>query len=338
MAPQSKAEKKYLDKIQDYKKNIHMASADAPMEGFEYFETDEYTDKPGNEGSVIKAMLFSSGPKHFFKLIKIMSKYMKPMMRGRTKCFTDLDLYFSELHKGHGIEVENTLMGSYPNADLWKELQNYCRTKWEAEIGFAELDNNQIFKGKGVLFRHTLIVIQEMKEDKINQAPGIEAGAEVQRVYNTLGHAVNDIARWLREKYGIKCQSNHPLGGLVNTPPLAGKAGMGWQGMDGLLITPQFGKRVRIAPIFLQEKVFEYTDHIDHEWIGDFCKSCGKCVRNCPTGAIAGRNEGATRIDREKCFPQFCKTLGCSICIKSCPFSRGQRAYDKIRKAFEKRV
>jgi ferredoxin len=337
MAPKSKAEKRYLEKIQNYADLIEMASPDSPMEGFEYFETEEYRDKPGNGGSVVKSMLFSNGPVHFLKLIKIMSKYIRPMMRGREECFTDLKGYFSELEEGLGLEIENRLKETYPNAHIWKELQDYCRTKWNAEIGFTELDNKEIFKGKGVLFRHTLIVIQEMKEDKINQAPGLEAGAEVQRVYNSLGHAVNDIARWLRKKYGIKCQSNHPLGGLVNTPPLAGKAGMGWQGMDGLLITPQFGKRVRIAPIFIQEKIFEYTDHNDHEWIGDFCKNCGKCMRNCPTGAVSGRTDGATRINREKCFPQFCKTLGCSICIKSCPFSKGVGAYEKIRKVFNRK-
>ena len=102
------------------------------------------------------------------------------------------------------------------------------------------------------------------------------------KIYNTLGLAVNDIARWLRDKHDIRCQSNHPLGGLVNIPPLAGKAGLGWRGHDGMLITPQFGQRQRIAPIFLQDKLFEFTDNNDHTWIEEYCKSCRRCEKVCP--------------------------------------------------------
>ena len=50
------------------------------------------------------------------------------------------------------------------------------------------------------------------------------------RIYNSLGLAVNDIARWLRNKHDIRCQSNHPLGGLVNTPPFSRKGRVGLAG------------------------------------------------------------------------------------------------------------
>jgi epoxyqueuosine reductase QueG len=184
-----------------------------------------------------------------------------------------------------------------------------------------------------------------MEKEKIDKAPGINAGAEVMRVYGTLGLAVNDLARYLRSK-GIKSQANHPLGGLVSTPPLAGKAGMGWRGRHGLLITPEFGPRQRIAPIFIEGKVFEYTDNKEHTWIEEWCNSCGKCQRNCPSEAIMSQPEisiknvsgiGATKtcIDRDKCFPYFNKTVGCSICIKVCPFSKGRKAYNRLKNIVE---
>ena len=346
MAPKSKAEKKYLAEIPQFKDSIFMAHPESPMEGFEYFETDEYKIKSGYAGTPVKQMMFSNGPGHFIKMLGIMKNYMKPMMKGRRECFTDLEEYFQELQENKKISRNRQLFDSYPNNDLWKEVQEYSEDVWNAKIGFTELDDRLIFKDKGVLFKYVLVVVQEMKKDKIDKAPGLEAGAEVQRVYNSLGHAVNDIARWLRNEYGIKCQSNHPLGGLVNTPPLAGKAGLGWQGLDGLLITPEYGKRVRIAPIFIQERIFEFTDSIEHSWIEDFCQSRQKCRRSCPTGAILEEKvttftgldvigQTKTCIDREKCFPQFCKTLGCSICIRVCPFSKGQEAYEKIKRQQE---
>lgn len=183
-----------------------------------------------------------------------------------------------------------------------------------------------------------------MDKEKIDKAPTLTASDEVNKVYSVLGLAVNDIARWLRQKHGIKCQSNHPSGGLVDTTPLAAKAGMGWQGCDGLLITPQYGQRQRIAPIFIQNKLFEFTDNNDHVWIEEFCKTCRKCQRSCPTKAIysekqpgiqniPGINQTRTCIDRLKCYPQFIKTPGCGICIKVCPFSQGENSYEKIRRS-----
>ena len=66
----------------------------------------------------------------------------------------------------------------------------------------------------------------EMDKAKIDLAPGRESGEEVQRVYDRLGEAVEDIARWLRE-HGVVCQSESPRGGSVSSPPLAAKAGLG---------------------------------------------------------------------------------------------------------------
>jgi epoxyqueuosine reductase QueG len=169
----------------------------------------------------------------------------------------------------------------------------------------------------------------------------MDAGEETMRIYAELGLAVADIADWLREK-GIRSQAVHPLGGLVCTPPLAGKAGMGGQGMLGFLITPEFGPRQRLAPIFIEEKLFEYTDSDKHAWIEQYCKTCRICQKECPVDAIfdekiisvenvPGIGALKTCIDREKCFPYFAKTLGCSICVKVCPFSNGPATYDKLK-------
>lgn len=270
-------------------------------------------------------------------------------MKGRSQCFTDLKEYLTELEYDGKIANSFNLVDTYPNQDVWNNLQRYAIDKWKATVGFTELPRQLVFKGKGVLFKYALVFIQEMDKSKIDLAPAIDAGAEVQRVYNSLGHAVNDIARYLRVNFKIKCQSNHPLGGLVNTNPLAGKAGLGWQGHDGLLITPEYGQRNRIAPIFIESKIFEYTDNDEHKWIEKFCASCKKCMKKCPVKAIyeekvptieniPGIGRTRTCIDRTKCFPQFMKTLGCSICIKTCPFSQGIDAYNKIKVAYNRSI
>lgn len=342
----SKGEREFLERVKKHTDKVIIAHKDSVQEGFEYFDSDEFKHAYPDQKSDFKNILFSGGFPHFLGMVKIFSKYMGSMMRGRRECFTDLNEYLDELEGNRKLPNDkNLLINRYPNKDIWKEVKEYAWDKWKVTFGFTELPSQLIFKGKAVLFKYALVCIQEMDKEKIALAPKIDAGEEVQRVYSSLGLAVNDIANWLRNKYGIRCQSNHPLGGLVNTTPLAGKAGLGWQGHNGLLITPQYGQRQRIAPIFIEEKLFEYTDNNDYVWIEEFCKTCKRCQKSCPPQAIysekqsgiqgiSGINQTTTCIDRLKCKPYFNKTLGCSVCIKVCPFSQGAKSYDSIKKAF----
>lgn len=347
MAPKSKGEQRYLAFAAGHDTGFIKALPGAVREGFEYFGCDEYV-KAGGRKHGVKTMLFGNGFGHFKGMVGVLAKYMGSIFGGREACFTALEPYLGEIKEKGRIENSGSLVESYPNRDVWDDIVAYGRKTWGVTLGFTELPEKLIFQDKAVLFPYALVLIQEMDKKKIDQAPDLAAGDEVQRVYSSLGLAVNDIARFLREKYGVKCQSNHPLGGLVDTSPLAGKAGLGWQGKNGLLITPDFGQRVRIAPIFIENRIFETTDNTEHRWIEDFCQTCGKCQRACPAGAILDERKesipgvpgiGWTRtcIDRDKCFPQFAKTLGCSICVKVCPFSMGNGAYSKIKGAHQKK-
>lgn len=293
-------------------------------------------------------MMQIRGRRGMFRFVRVFAKYGSKIMKERRKSYKDIEPYLLDLEQNGKYTTQSgvqELLKSYPNKDLWLELQDYAKTKWDIKkIGFTELPTELIFKNKIVLFRYVLIFMQEMKKDKIDKAPGIEAGDETMRIYAELGEAVADIAEWLRSK-GIRSQAVHPLGGLACTPPLAGKAGMGGQGKHGCLITPEFGPRQRLAPIFIEEKIFEYTDSNEHAWIELYCKTCGNCQKNCPAEAIfdekiisidniAGIGAMKTCIDKDKCFPYFGKTLGCSICIKVCPFSNGLQTYQILKKKF----
>ncbi|MFX1254896.1 MAG: 4Fe-4S binding protein [Promethearchaeota archaeon] len=344
---QGSAEREYIKRCRPLIDHLIPYHKDSVQEGFEYFFTQ--MDKPVamNRAGFFRRMQQSGLGK--VQMAQMLIRTFRKMRKGINGCFKDLEPYLDEIEQNGLLSQDvniTRLVSTYPNEDLWKELQTYAKDKWNIiKIGFTELPTQLIFKGKMVLFRHALVFMEEMKKDKIDQAPDLEAGFEVMRVYASLGIAVNDIARWLRSK-GIRCQSNHPLGGLVCTPPLAGKAGMGWQGMNGCLITPEFGSRQRLAPIFIEGKVFEYTDNTQHQWIEEYCASCGLCQQKCPTQAIQEQKSisianvpgiGAMRtcIDRDKCFPYFQKTLGCSVCVKVCPFSKGSEKYSKLKKSIE---
>ncbi|MFX1457159.1 MAG: 4Fe-4S double cluster binding domain-containing protein [Promethearchaeota archaeon] len=340
-----KAERAYLEFCRKYPEQVIMSHESSVMEGFEYlFSIGLSFPGAGTKSSRMKMLkerlsTFSTGKGKIFSILSMMKIFPK-LFKGLKRGYRDLTPYLQEIEKST-FKHKNSQIPALNNV-LWEELNQYAEKKWGIiKIGFTELPSELIFKNKIVLFRYALVFIQEMAKDKIDQAPLSAAGREVMKVYATMGQAVNDIARWLRKK-GIRCQSNHPLGGLTCTPPLAGKAGLGWQGRHGMLITPEFGPRQRIAPIFIEEKVFNFTENSNHKWIEEYCKTCGSCQKDCPTGAIqekkrikidniAGIGAMRTCIEREKCFPYFLKTAGCSICIKVCPFSNGIKAYEQFK-------
>ena len=218
MAPKSKAELNFIKNVKAFKDQVYLYNDESVQEGFDYFDSEDFGRRNPRYKSRIKAMLFSNGIRHFLAMVKIFWKYFRSIMRERKKCFTDLDADVNELYDKGKIEKNKKLLNSYPNNDIWQELKKYAWDNWQVKMGFTELSNSLIFKGKAVLYKYAVICIQEMEKEKIDKAPGLEAGQEVQRIYNSLGIAVNNIAVWLRKKYKIKCQSNHPL--VVVAQPL----------------------------------------------------------------------------------------------------------------------
>ncbi len=96
-------------------------------------------------------------------------------------------------------------------------------------------------------------------------------------------------------------------------------AGMGEIGWHSLLITPDFGPRVRLACCLIEaelEPIVRGDGFID-------CQSCGLCVENCPSGAIKEPVDGETyAINKYACSSYRASAGGCAECMKVCPQGR----------------
>ncbi len=119
--------------------------------------------------------------------------------------------------------------------------------------------------------------------------------------------------------------------GAISHKAVARMAGLGWQGKNLLLITPQYGSRVRLATILTKAPL-----DVD----GSKKNRCGKCANcrdACPARAIKGVNTEAHYDSRDEAlYFSRCrdKVVGefaeipevevpiCGICIKVCPFGR----------------
>lgn len=230
------------------------------------------------------------------------------------------------------------------NEKFWNRLISYAKSIGIDLIGFTEVDEYFIFeeetnfpyKIKDHILDNAIVLGMEMRKDRIDQAPKPPAGLEAMRIYAELGDATIKLAQYLMDN-GFKAQAMHPLGGPVLYPPMAQKAGLGEIGINGVLITPEFGPRQRLSMIATDAAPLPRINQTNFG-IRDYCKTCGACVKACPGQAIlpfdkkikSSDGKYLQNIIGEKCFPYFFKYHGCSICLKVCPFSTTK--YEKIIK------
>ena len=216
------------------------------------------------------------------------------------------------------------------------ELQAYAHAIGADEIGFAAVPAQWVFRNAAIAYDRAIVLVMEMDRERMSTAPSPDTAVMVHETYNALGQVTTRIADWLRER-GYAAHAGHPLGGLALYPPMAQAAGLGWRGMSGLLITPRFGPRVRLAAVFSEIENLPRCEGNEHQWVLDFCAICRRCLRDCPAGAfyespLVHENRLVTVLDSYKCFPYFVANHGCSVCIKVCPFNT--LGYDEVKRRF----
>jgi epoxyqueuosine reductase QueG len=119
--------------------------------------------------------------------------------------------------------------------------------------------------------------------------------------------------------------------------PLAIDAGLGALGRIGILITKDFGPRIRLCKVLTDMPLEEDEPDIDFiNKINDTCTNCQRCADACDFGAISNNdsptyqpysksnNSGTKKwyVDVEKCYDGWVHySSDCAKCIKACPFS-----------------
>ncbi len=105
---------------------------------------------------------------------------------------------------------------------------------------------------------------------------------------------------------------------------LAVAAGLGRMGINNLVLTPEFGSRVRFSTLITTAELPAPRERAEN-----LCTECLQCVKVCPVNALADweDNYSSVRgwlINKEACFHHmFLQLEGsrCGLCIKACPLS-----------------
>ena len=144
------------------------------------------------------------------------------------------------------------------------------------------------------------------------------------------------VAAFLKEKvktnFHFRCYSNGPIA----EKPMAQRAGVGWYGKNGIILTKEYG-----SWIVLGELITNIELEPDQP-LQESCKNCQMCIEACPTKAIIE----PYILDKSKCLQYIThrqlvmpypireiwgnRLYGCTTCQEVCPLNR--RVKPKNRK------
>jgi reductive dehalogenase len=164
-------------------------------------------------------------------------------------------------------------------------------------------------------------------------SPGRLASAGSGNGYSRMANTAFFVAEFLR---GLGYRAL-PAGNEVGLSiPMAVDAGLGEVGRMGLLVTPKYGPRVRLAKVITDMPLS--TDASIRFGVREFCEVCKLCATHCPGGAVTegprgwkgpsvSNNPGTLKwyAEPEKCY-DF-NGFSCSNCKRVCPFNKPNNSW-----------
>ena len=180
-------------------------------------------------------------------------------------------------------------------------------------------------------FKSVIVLAHEMDYDLVKSYPSATAAAATGREYSREAAIVSSLASFLR---ALGYEAIGSTNDSAITIPYAIKAGMGEYGRNQMVITEEYGPRVRFSKVFTElELIYDVPKKFG---VRQTCDTCTKCADACPPKALpkgppqaVGPNRsnivGVTKwsADCEKCFTYWTKlNVDCAICMRVCPYNK----------------
>ena len=221
-------------------------------------------------------------------------------------------------------------------AEFTNRVKGFARYLGADLVGITELNPafvySHIARGDGewgapieLNHRYAIAIAVEMRHDMIRHAPlGPSITESALRYYDNAKIAMI-VARYIN-RLGYEARAHVDGNYRVMCIPIAVAAGLGELGRLGLLITPQYGPRVRLSVVTTDLPLLPGKPI--HFGVQHFCTICKKCAVNCPSASI---DKGEKQVyngvekwlsDQDNCY-RYWRIQGtdCALCIKVCPYS-----------------
>ena len=183
---------------------------------------------------------------------------------------------------------------------------------------------------------HVIVMGHAMDEGLVDTYPSALAGAATGLEYSHEAAIVLQLAAYIRN---LGYEAVPSMNDTALVIPYAVKAGLGEYGRNQMVITPEFGPRVRFSKIFTSLPLV--SDEPRPFGIRAYCDICTVCAEACPPKALPfgppqEDNESTSTIkgvkkwsaDCEKCFGYWAKLKSdCAICMRVCPFNQSKSTF-----------
>lgn len=240
-----------------------------------------------------------------------------------------------------GCKLENS-----DPAQLSKMVKKAAKTFGAAMAGVCELDRRWLYSSyynptsEGVksgkieldeTYKYAVVIGIEMDYDAVSTSPAHPASITTGYAYSEMAKTSAMVAQFIRG-LGFKAI---PCGNdTACSIPIAIDAGFGELSRNGLLITPHFGPRIRLAKVFTDMPL--NPDKPINFGVWEFCKICKKCAKKCPSQSIPNgdptlipnnisNRTGVLKwhVNAETCLRYWSVNgTDCGNCIRVCPFNK----------------
>ena len=153
--------------------------------------------------------------------------------------------------------------------------------RWLYDTRVDVRDMSQADLGLPEGLSHVIVLGHEMDKDLVRTYPSALGGAATGREYSHEAAIVMQLAAYIRN-LGYQAVASMNDTGLVI--PMAVQAGLGEYARNQLVITPEFGPRLRFSKIFTDMPLD--IDQPKRPGVAKFCDICTKCADACPVKAL----------------------------------------------------
>ncbi len=256
---------------------------------------------------------------------------------------TQWDISWEEIQKRNRLAPGQRYVVSDP-VKMTRDVKRVARFLGASLVGICKVDMRWVYSHRYHFitrehspieipeeFKYAIVMAHEMDYEVLKASPAYLSLASTGKGYSDMVYVLGLLAHFIRGLgyKAIPCGNDTAL-----SVPMAIDAGLGELGRHGIMMTKEFGPRIRLSKLFTNLPLL--PDEPVEIGVRRFCEVCKRCADHCPGMAIShddptdrGPNISSAHgiykwyVDAEKCFGFWGKNgAGCNNCIRVCPYNK----------------